>query len=99
MASQHLSFFTKKNISLREFSKEYARMIDSLNEMSHCYRSPKIDANYDDFNTKAIMPVNATVFYYFFSSNRSGKTFAQWLLSSVRYPNERMRRAYIRFFA
>lgn len=99
VASQHHNYFTKKNITLREFSREYAQLIDTLNEMSHCFRSPKIDANYDDFSERTIMPVNATVFYYFFSSNRSGKTFAQWMLSSVRYPNERMRRAYIRFFA
>lgn len=99
VASQHHSPLLKKNMTLRQFSTEYARMVDGLVEMSHNFRSPKIDANYDDFAQKTIMPVNATVFYYFFSSNRSGKTFAQWLLSTVRYPNERMRRAYIRFFA
>lgn len=44
-------------------------------------------------------PINATVFYYFFSAGRMGKTWAQWLLSAVRYPNEKVKRAYMRFFA
>ena len=78
---------------------DYAKIVDGIVEESHNFRCPNIDANYDDFSQKTVMPVNATVFYYFFSSNRNGKAFAQWILSTVRYPNEKMRRAYMRFFA
>ena len=96
-----LSFTELKNskMTLREFSKSYSRLIEAQTQSSHNYRSPKIEANYDDFNDQTIRPLNATIFFYFFSANRSGKTWAQWMLSSVRYPNDRMRRAYMRFFA
>ena len=97
--SYHIMGTRYQKKTLREFAYDYARMIDSIVEGSHNYSCPKIDANYDDFQQKTVMPVNATVFYYFFSSSRQGKTFAQWILSTVRYPNEKMRRAYMRFFA
>jgi len=74
-------------------------MIEVLIEDSHNNRSPKIEANYDDFAERTIRPFNATIFYYFFSADRRKRTLAQWLLSAVRYPNDRVRRAYMRFFA
>jgi hypothetical protein len=74
-------------------------MIETLIEDSHHGLSPKIEANYDDFREKTIRPLNATIFYYFFSADRRRRTVAQWLLSAIRYPNEKVRRAYIRFFA
>lgn len=89
----------KKNQTLREFCIEYSNMIEILIEDSHNDRSPKIEANYDDFGEKTIRPFNATIFYYFFSADRRKRTIAQWLLSAVRYPNDRIRRAYMRFFA
>jgi len=49
VASQNHGPLLKKNMTLREFALNYGRMVDSLVEMSHNYRSPKIDANYDDF--------------------------------------------------
>jgi hypothetical protein len=70
-------------------------MIDS----SHNFRSPKIAANYDDYAEKTVRPINATIFYYFFSMDKRRRTVAQWLISSIRYPNEKVRRAYMRFFA
>ena len=85
--------------SLREFSQSYSSLMKQTTDSSHNYRCHKIDANYDDFGEQTIRPLNATIFFYFFSANRSGKTWAQWMLSSVRYPNDRMRRAYMRFFA
>ena len=96
-----LNFHTLKDTSLTldEFSREYSRMIRATTDSSHNYRCPKIEANYDDFGQNTIRPLNATIFFYFFSANRSGKTWAQWMLSSARYPNDRMRRAYMRFFA
>jgi len=90
---------TSKSLSLREFCREYASMIEVLVEDSHNDRSPKIEANYDDFGEKTVRPINATIFYYFFSADRRKRTIAQWLLSAVRYPNERVRRAYMHFFA
>ena len=85
--------------SLREFCREYANMIEVLIEDSHNDRSPKIEASYDDFGEKTVRPINATIFYYFFSADRRRRTIAQWMLSAVRYPNERVRRAYMHFFA
>jgi hypothetical protein len=74
-------------------------MIEILIEESHNGRSPKIAANYDDYGERTVRPLNATIFYYFFSADRRKQTIAQWLLSTIRYPNERVRRAYTRFFA
>lgn len=88
-----------KSLTLKEFSEAYSRLMKSTTDSSHNFRCHKIDANYDDFGEQTIRPLNATIFFYFFSANRNGKTWAQWMLSSVRYPNDRMRRAYMRFFA
>lgn len=90
-------------MTLREFAHNYAEMIEGAIHGSFHYRSPKIDVNYDDYETKTLRPLNATIFYYFFSSGSYAKTmysrnFAQWLLSSYRYPNERIRRAFMRAF-
>jgi hypothetical protein len=74
-------------------------MIEAMIEDSHNYKCPKIKANYDDYDDQTIKPLNAIIFYYFFSADRFKKTFAQWLLSTVRYPNHKVRRAYMRFFA
>ena len=86
-------------MTLEEFATEYSRLINANIESSHNYRCPKIEANYDDFGEQTVRPLNATIFFYFFSANRNGKTWAQWMLSSVRYPNDKMRRAYMRYFA
>lgn len=89
----------KKDQALRDFCKQYAHMIELLIEDSYNDRSPKIEANYDDFAERTIRPLNATIFYYFFSADRRKKTIAQWLLSAARYPSDKVRRAYMRFFA
>ena len=85
--------------TLREFCVNYADMIEFLISQSHNDRAPKIEANYDDYSERTVRPLNATIFYYFFSTDRRSRTIAQWLLSAVRYPNDRVRRAYMRFFA
>ena len=82
-----------------EFCKDYALLIEVLMENSHNGRSPKIEANYDDYAERTIRPLNATIFYYFFSADRRRRSIAQWLLSTIRYPNEKLRKAYLRFFA
>jgi hypothetical protein len=99
IASLQYGQLFKKQMTLRDFSREYANMIEILVQDSHNDRSPKIEANYDDFAERTIRPFNATIFYYFFSADRRKRTIAQWLLSAVRYPNDRVRRAYMRFFA
>jgi len=81
------------------FCEEYARMIEGMIDASFNHKSPKIPANYDEFGEDTIKPLNSTVFYYFFSAERTKRMFAQWLLTTVRYPNEKVRRAYMRFFA
>jgi hypothetical protein len=87
------------NLTLREFSKNYALLIETMTECSHNGKCPKIEANYDDSGEQTIKPLNATIFYYFFGADRAGRSWAQWLLSGARYPNDRIRRAYMRFFA
>jgi hypothetical protein len=99
ISSMQYNQLYKRKQSLREFCAEYANMIEILIEDSHNDRSPKIEANYDDFGERTIRPFNATIFYYFFSADRRRRTIAQWMLSAVRYPNDRVRRAYMRFFA
>ena len=54
----------------------YALMIEDLIIESNNGLSPNIEANYDDFREKTIRPLNATIFYYFFSGSRSRKTVA-----------------------
>jgi hypothetical protein len=56
-------------------------------------------ANYDDYQEQTIRPLNATFFYYFFGAEKSKRVFARWLLSTFSYPNQKMRMAYMRFFA
>lgn len=85
--------------SLEDFCVEYSKLIEVMIEDSHGYKCPKIQANYDDFGDQTVRPLNSTIFYYFFSADRAKRTMAQWLLSTVRYPNEKVRRAYMRFFA
>ena len=97
--SQTFPEFSKDDITMGDYAKEYSRLVSQLIESSHNYKSPKIEANYDDFSEQRIKPLNATIFYYFFGTNRAGKSWAQWMLSSARYPNDKFRRAYMRFFA
>lgn len=89
----------KKSNSLETFCVEYVKLIEALIDQSHNYKCPKIQANYDEYGESTIRPLNSTIFHFFFSADRYKRTVAQWLLSSVRYPNEKVRRAYMRFFA
>lgn len=88
-----------ESMTLRQFANEYAQLIEVMTENSHYNKCPKIEANYDNFGEQKIKPLNATIFYYFFGADRAGRSWAQWMLSSARYPNEKVRRAYMRFFA
>lgn len=99
VASSNSHELSALDVPLREFARSYAGLIESMISYSHNMKCPKIEANYDDFGTKTVRPLNATIFYYFFSANRSGKSWAQWMLSAVRYPNDKTRRAYMRFFS
>lgn len=89
---------TYKDQTLANFCREYAAFIELMVEDSHSGKCPKIEANYDSFSEQTVRPINATIFYYFFSADRSRKSVAQWLLAAFRYPNERVKRAYMRFF-
>jgi len=99
MASGRYHALKNHKMTLNEFAHTYALLIETMVENSHNDRCPKIEANYDDFGEKTIRPLNATIFYYFFSANRMNKMWAQWMLSAARYPNDRVRRAYMRMFA
>jgi len=99
IASSQMQDLKSGNLSMREFARNYALLIETITESSHNGKCPKIEANYDDYSEQAIKPLNATIFYYFFGADRAGRSWAQWMLSSARYPNDRMRRAYMRFFA
>lgn len=66
----------KKNQTLKEFSLNYADMIEGLISDSHNEKSPKIEANYDDYSERTLRPFNATIFYYFFSGDRRSRTMA-----------------------
>ena len=74
-------------------------MIEGLVDKSNNYKCPKIAANYDEFSDSTIRPLNSTLFYFYYSGSRARKFFARFILSTVRYPNEKVRRAYMRFFA
>ena len=84
---------------MEKFCEEYAKIIEYQVESSNNFKCPKIRANYDDFEESTIKPLNSSIFYYFFSADKSRKFAAQWMISTVRYPNEKIRRAYMRFFA
>jgi hypothetical protein len=89
----------RSNQSLNDFCSEYSRLIEHNIFLSHNCSSPLIEANYDDYQERTVRPFNATIFYYFFSGNRRSRTIAQWMLSAIRYPNDKVRRAYMRFFS
>ena len=76
MSSLHYQDLKQTGSTLREFSEYYSELMKQTTDSSHNYRCHKIDANYDDFSEQTIRPLNATIFFYFFSANRSGKTWA-----------------------
>ena len=84
---------------MEEFCQSYTQLIEVMIDQSHGGKCPKIQANYDDDADHTLRPLNSTIFYYFFSGDRLRKAIATWMLSSVRYPNAKYRRAYMRFFA
>ena len=86
-------------MTLKKFCEIYARSLRLQVDISHNFLCPKIDANYDDYGERTVDPINAAVFYFFFSGNRSRRKLAQVILSAVRYPNEKVRKAYLRFFS
>jgi len=97
--SQQYPDFTQDSITMKEYAESYAQLIEVMTDSSHNGKCPKIEANYDDFDEQRIKPLNATIFYYFFGTNQVGRSWAQWLLAGARYPNDKVRRAYMRFFA
>ena len=99
LTASNLPQLKSQSATMEEFCVSYTQMIETMIDQSHNNKCPKIQANYDDFGDQTIRPLNSTVFYYFFSADRTRRNMAQWMLSSVRYPNEKIRRAYMRFFS
>ena len=89
----------KTNQTLGEFSNEYAMFIERLIESSHNYKSPNIEANYNSPDQQTTNPIDATIFYYFFSMEKSKRNLARWMLAAARYPNDRVRAAYMKIFS
>lgn len=87
------------NMTLAEFANRYAHVIEVTTESSHSFKCPKIEASYLKHGEDVIRPFNANVFFYLFHGGRAGRTWAQWMLASARYPQEKMRRAYMYMFA
>ena len=98
MVASGLYTLKNTNAELDNFCLEYTNMIEAMIDASHNGKCPKITANYDAYGDATIRPLNSTIFYYYFSADLAKRTFAQWLLSTIRYPNEKIRRAYMRFF-
>jgi len=99
LVAYHTYSLKNREASLDNFCKEYARLVEHLIDQSHDYKCPKIQANYDDFADSTIRPLNSTIFFYFFSGNSVRRAFGRWMLASARYPNEKVKKAYMRFFA
>jgi hypothetical protein len=95
MKNSHLT----KASSLNDFCQKYALLVDLMIDESHGGKCPKIEANYDDFQDKTLRPINSTIFYFFFNADRAKRTWAEWLIASARFPNEKLRNAYMRFFS
>ena len=85
-------------LSLRQFAERYALLIETMTESSHNNKCPKIQASYDDYGVKQTNPLNSTIFYYYFSGSVSAG-WANFILSSCRYPNQKLRTAYTNFFS
>ncbi len=66
---------------------------------SYNFRSPKIEANYDDFGEKTVKPFNAYVLYFLLRSDRLARFIGQMLLAAARYPSQKVRRAYSQAFS
>lgn len=98
MVSIKQSQFKSGKLTLREFAASYAQLIEVMTESSHSFKCPKIEASYLKHGEDTIKPFNASVFFFFFQGSRFGKSWAQWMLSAARYPNEKMRRAYMGMF-
>lgn len=62
--------------SLEDWCQNYCLLVEELIAKSHNYKSPKIQANYDDFGDATVKPLNSTIFYYFFSADRTRRTIA-----------------------
>ena len=98
MASQFIGTLKRQDQTLKEFARNYAHLIEVMTDSSNHGKCKKIEANYTGFDNDKVKPFNATLFYYMFSGSYASKTWAQWILSTIRYPNEKVRRAYMNFY-
>lgn len=66
----------KKHATMEEFAEAYTHFIEVMIDMSNNHKCPKIQANYDDFGTETIRPLNSAIFYYFFSASSARRGLA-----------------------
>jgi hypothetical protein len=97
--AQQYYLLKNRSQTLDEFCRHYSMLIEDCISKSNNWRSPKIQANYDDFGEQTIRPLNSTIFYFYFSGSKWRRMAAQFVMSASRYPNEKVRSAYMRFFA
>lgn len=91
------TLFTQEQ-TLKNFCLTYALFLEYQIDESHNFKSPKIEANYLDYDTRTSRPIDSTVFHYFFSFQKAKRQWAKWMIASAKYPNENLRAAYLRFF-
>ena len=75
IASQDFTLKQHKS-SLDDWCKSYTMLIEALIDKSPNNLSPKIQANYDNYGEATIKPLNSTIFYYFFSADKTKRTIA-----------------------
>uniref|UniRef100_A0A7S3FZ57 Uncharacterized protein n=1 Tax=Strombidium rassoulzadegani TaxID=1082188 RepID=A0A7S3FZ57_9SPIT len=98
LASQQNFLLGRKNQSLENFCMLYSEQIEFQVTKSHNGLSPHIAANYGAYEEETIKPLNGVFMYLFFSATRGHKLLAKFLLTTFQFPNEALRRAYLRFF-
>ncbi len=76
VASLMCSQLKKTNVSLHDFCVTYAYLVEQHISESHMGKCQYVEANYDDFGERAVRPLNATIFYYFFSMDQRKRTVA-----------------------
>lgn len=72
------------------------RLINSrhLIEESYNFRSPKIEANYDEYGEKTVKPFNAYILYFLLRGDKVARFIGQVLLAAAQYPSHRIKKAY-----
>lgn len=99
IATSQVALLRRHDVTIEQFARNYCTVIEGLIDVANGGRSPKIAANYDSYESETIRPLNSAIFYYFFSGDQTRRKLAQWMLASARYPNHKVKMAYMKFFS